>query len=93
MHICSCRPVGDPLTTSGVVKHIAEGASTVKDVITRSGATTGCGGCAGTLAKGHDAVAATARQRDQAAGRAGPAWPTSDEFARADSDIARALLR
>ena len=93
MHICSCRPVDEPLTTAAVVKHVAEGASTMKDIVLRSGAGTNCGGCAPSLSRVKGAVLAIARERDEAAGRAGAAWPTTDEMVRADAVITKAILR
>jgi bacterioferritin-associated ferredoxin len=46
MYVCICRAV----TETEVHGCIAEGACTVKDVVTRSEAGTGCGTCVGKIA-------------------------------------------
>ncbi|MEZ0314402.1 MAG: (2Fe-2S)-binding protein [Myxococcota bacterium] len=91
MHICSCRPADQPLTSGEVVQQVAAGASTMADVIERTGAGTGCGGCAKSLSKAKVAVREIAAERDAAAAR-GEAWPTRDEFGRADSRVSSAVL-
>ncbi len=92
MYICSCRPSDQPLTSGGVVEQVAGGASTMADVIERTGAGTNCGGCAKSLSKAKKTVARLAAERDAAAGRRGATWPTHDEFARADSAVSKAVL-
>jgi bacterioferritin-associated ferredoxin len=45
MYVCICRAV----TEAQVRGCIAEGACTVRDVVNRSAAGTGCGTCVGTI--------------------------------------------
>jgi bacterioferritin-associated ferredoxin len=45
MYVCICRAV----TEAAVRGCIAEGACTVRDVVNRSEAGTGCGTCVGTI--------------------------------------------
>ena len=92
MYICSCRPADQPLSTAGVVQQVAAGASTMADVIERTGAGTNCGGCARSLSKAKPAVRELAAARDAARGR-GEAWPTQDELERGASSVKNAVLR
>lgn len=91
MHICSCKPAAEPLNSGEVVRQVAAGASSMKEIVARTGAGTGCGGCGPSLSNAKRVVQQLATERDKATAR-GIAWPTNDEFRVADSLVSQAVL-
>jgi NAD(P)H-nitrite reductase large subunit len=90
MNICSCMPPGKGFFSGDLVNAVAEGCSTVKEVVAKTGCGTECHSCAKVLTALKPVVADLAQQR---AAAVPGAWPSADEFSVARSKVAQTVMK
>jgi bacterioferritin-associated ferredoxin len=89
MHICHCRPSPKPLDTDSLVATVKEGASSLKEVVAKTGAGTNCHTCVPQLLSLKPVIKQLADERKAT----GAAWPSSDQLVTAKKTINDAMLK